>query len=333
MLRYQTGLFVTLFSYRQKKHGMKIALSIIILLNVSTLLSQKKTDYLLPEKVTRVIDAYPQLSPDEKKIVFQSNRLGNWDIFTVNADGTNLQQLTSDSLNEVTPKWSPDGKKIVYCVDIDTVNSDIYIMDADGQNRRRLTTFPGDDSHPNWSPDGKRIIYNSAQNTPDYHVPWPQQFVEIFTMNNDGSDKKQISNLKTVSTYPSFSPDGDYIVFRSVTNQRSLNWDLSATDRNSEVFIMNADGTHPRNLSLNIAYDGWPTWSPDGDLILFTSNRTGPSNIGQLYTIKKDGSALTQITNGPGSFVQATWSKNKKIFAYQHWEKENEGCIVSFSPR
>lgn len=306
---------------------------IIFMLFVTTgiIFSQDKANYLMPEKLTKVMDAYPQLSPDGKKIIFQSNRLRNWDIFTINTDGTDLHQLTTASLNEVTPKWSPDGTRIVYCIDIDTVNSDIYLMYADGSNKTRLTTFPGDDSHPNWSPNGKRIIYNSAQNTPDYHVPWPQQYIEVFTMNIDGTDKKQISNLKTISTYPSFSPDGQYIVFRSVTIQPSLNWDLSAAKRNSEIFIMNADGSGVKNLSANIAYDGWPSWSPDGELILFGSNRTGPANIGQLYTIKKDGTGLTQITNGPGSFVQATWSTTKKIFSHQHWETEDFGWIVSFN--
>jgi TolB protein len=307
---------------------MKYILIAALLLNTIMLFAQHTTVYPVPEKVTKVEDAYPQLSPDGKQIVFQSNRTGNWDIFTIDTNGTNLKQLTSDSLNEVTPKWSPNGKQIVYCIDVDTVNSDIYLMDADGENKKRLTTFPGDDSHPNWSPDGKKIIFNSAQNTPDYHIPWGQQYVEIFTMNTDGSGKKQISNLKTVSTYPSFSPDGKYIVFRSVVQQPSLNWDLTATDRNSEIFIMNADGSNPKDLSVNIAYDGWPTWSPDGGLILFSSNRSGPANIGQLYTIEKDGSHLKQITNGPGSFIQATWSKNK-IYAYQHWETEDYGSIVS----
>jgi TolB protein len=132
----------------------------IVLVKPETVSSQDKNDYPVPERLTKVIDAYPQLSPDETKIVFQSNRLGNWDIFIVDSDGTNLHQLTTDTLNEVTPKWSPDGKRIVYCIDVDTVNSDIYIMDADGKNKKRLTTFPGDDSHPNWSPDGKQIIFN-----------------------------------------------------------------------------------------------------------------------------------------------------------------------------
>jgi TolB protein len=294
------------------------------------IISQDRNDYPSPTQVTKVMDAYPQLSPDGKKILFQSNRLGNWDIFIADPDGTNLHQLTTDSLNEVTPKWSPDGKQIVYCIDVDTVNSDIYIMDADGKNQLQLTTFPGDDSHPNWSPDGEQIVFNSAQNTSDYHAPWGQQFIEIFTMNVDGSGKKQISNLKTVSTYPSFSPDGKYIVFRSVIIQPSLNWDLTASTRNSEIFIMNADGSNVRNLSSNIAYDGWPTWSPDGEFVLFSSNRTGPSNIGQLYIVRKNGSDLKQLTNGPGSFVQATWPKNKRIFAATHWENEDYGFIVSF---
>ncbi|HEY0433529.1 MAG TPA: hypothetical protein VGC95_06630, partial [Chitinophagaceae bacterium] len=197
-------------------------------------------------------------------------------------------------------------------------------------NRRQLTTFRGDDSHPNWSPDGQRIIYNSAQNTPDPNLPWNQQHVEIFTMNIDGSDKRQLSRLNTVSTYPSFSPDGKSIVFRSVISEPALNWDLSATNRNSEIFIMNADGSNPKNISKNIGYDGWPAWSRNGEFILFTSNRIGPANIGQLYIVRKDGSTARQLTNGPGSFIQATCGVDQLIYAYQHSETEDDGRIVSF---
>ena len=120
---------------------MKYIFITALLFNAATLFSQHTTVYVLPENITKVMDAYPQLSPDASKIVFQSNRMGNWDIFIADTNGTNIKQLTSDSLNEVTPKWSPDGKQIVYCIDVDTVNSDIYLMDADGTNKKAAYHF------------------------------------------------------------------------------------------------------------------------------------------------------------------------------------------------
>ena len=153
-------------------------------------------------------------------------------------------------------------------------------------------------------------------------------------MNADGSDVKQISTLKTVSTYPSFSPDGKRICFRCVTNDPGFQWDLTPAQRNSEVFVMNVDGTNPVNLSKNAAFDGWPIWSPDGNKILFSSNRAGPANIGQLYVINPDGSGLQQITDGPGSFVQPSWSRDgKKILAHQQpsdWQTDEFGNVVEF---
>jgi len=94
---------------------------------------------------------------------------------------------------------------------------------------------------------------------------------------------------------------------------------------------MNTDGTNAINLTKNAAYDGWPMWLPDGRKILFSSNRAGPANIGQLYVINPDGTGLQQITDGPGSFVQPSWSRDgKKIFAHQHWETEEFGNLVQF---
>jgi TolB protein len=150
-------------------------------------------------------------------------------------------------------------------------------------------------------------------------------------MNADGGDIKQLTSAKTVSTYPSFSPDGKRICFRRVVDEPGYQWDLTLSPRNSEVFVMNADGTNPVNLTKNAAYDGWPAWSPDGRKIVFSSNRAGPANIGQLYIINPDGTGLQKITDGPGSFVQPSWSRDgKKIYAHQHWETEEFGNLVEF---
>lgn len=286
---------------------------------------------LAAKRTTNVNDSYPMPSPDGTKVVFASNRMGNRQIYTMNADGSNLVRLTNNNAADETPIWSPDGSKILFASDRDGADNEIYVMKADGSDAKRLTNQPGDDSHAKWSPDGKRIIFNSARATPDLKAEWSKQIHEVFTMNADGSDVRQISNLKTVSTYPSFSPDGKKIVFRSLTQMPGMNWGLGLITRNSEIFVMNADGTNPVNLTNNAAFDGWCAWSPDGAKILFSSNRAGPAGIGQLFTVNPDGANLQQITSGPGSFVQASWSADgKKILAQQHWESGGFANLVVF---
>jgi TolB protein len=197
-------------------------------------------------------------------------------------------------------------------------------MDADGSGQRRLTYQRGDDSHPHWSPDGKRIIFNSARATPDPDADWSKQHIELFSMNANGSDVRQITNFKTISTYPSWSPDGSKIVFRMVTSSAGFQWDLRLGTRNSEVYVVDADGRNPVNLSQSAAYDGWPAWSPEGKKVVFASNRTGPANTAQVFLVNPDGTGLEQISDGKYSYAQPAWSKDgKKIFVYQNWEFSN----------
>ena len=281
-------------------------------------------------RVTNVQDAYPMLAPDGSRILFESNRTGNWEIYTMKADGTELVRLTDNPAADVGPIWSPDGKRIVFGSERDG-DPEVYVMNADGSGQRRLTRAPGDDSHPHWSPDGLRIVFNSARTTPDLSVEWTKQYHEIFTMATDGSDVRQVTRFRTVSTYPQFSPDGRRISFRRVVDEPGMIWDLTLGARNSEVFVMNADGSNPVNVSKSAAYDGWPAWSPDGSKILFSSNRAGPANIGQLYAVDVDGGNLRKLTDGPGSFVQPSWSRDgKRIYAFQHWETEEFGNIAVF---
>ena len=271
------------------------------------------------------------LSPDGSRLVFESNRSGNWDIYTMKPDGTELVRLTDNPAADVGPIWSPDGKRILFGSERDDGDPEVYVMNADGSNQLRLTRQPGDDSHPHWSPDGSRIVFNSARTTPDLKAEWTKQFHEIFTMAADGSDVRQITRFKTVSTYPQFSPDGKKIAFRRTLDEPGFLWDLTLGMRNSEVFVMNADGSNPVDVSKSASYDGWPAWSPDGTAIVFSSNRAGPANIGQLYAVDPDGRNLRKLTDGPGSFVQPSWSRDgKHIYAFQHWETEEFGNIVAF---
>ncbi|RYG40495.1 MAG: hypothetical protein EOO01_27200, partial [Chitinophagaceae bacterium] len=221
---------------------LRISLLLLLSLLHSFLFSQSSPSLKTAKRITNVIDSYPMLSPDGQKICFQSNRTGDVEIFVMNLDGSNLRQLTHTPGYDGGPKWSPDGKKIVFPSERDQ-DPEIYIMDADGQNQKRLTNTPGDDSHPHWYPDGSKIIFNSARATPDLKVPWGKQWHELFSMDMDGTDVQQLTSFKTVSTYPSISPDGKKIAFRKVIDGPAFNWDLSTNEnnRNSEVFVMDID--------------------------------------------------------------------------------------------
>jgi len=273
-----------------------------------------------PQRLTNIISSYPSPSPDGKRVLFQSNRTGRWEIFVMNIDGSDLTKLTDRPGDNVTPVWSPDGELIAFAASPGG-NSDVYVMKSDGSDLRRLTDQPGDDSHPHWSADGGRIMFNSARTSPDIGGDWLSQWHEVFSMKRDGTDLHQHTHQKTVCTYPSFSPDGTKIVYRKILNTSGFAWDLSSRPRNSEVFVAEADGSDEINLSDSAAFDGWPTWSPDGDRIVFASNRAGPANVGHLYIVNVDGTGLRQITSGPWSYVQPAWSPDgSKIFAYQNQE-------------
>jgi len=273
-----------------------------------------------PQRLTNIISAYPSPSPDGERVVFQSNRTGRWEIYVMNIDGSDVMSLTDRIGENVTPAWSPDGELIAFAASLGE-NSEIYVMNSDGSDLRRLTDQPGDDSHPHWSADGSRIMFNSARTTPDLGENWLSQWHEVFSMRRDGTDLRQHTHHKAVSTYPSFSPDGTKIVYRKIINTPGFSWDLSSISINSEVFVADADGSSEVNLSSSAAFDGWPMWSPDGDRIVFASNRAGPANVGHLYMVNVDGTGLQQITGGPWSYVQPAWSSDgNKVFAYQNQE-------------
>ena len=250
----------------------------------------------------------PVTEPDGTRIVFISERHGNYEIYAMNPDGSSQTRLTNNTVDDSSPSLSPDGTRIAFASKWDGNEDDdeIYVMNADGSGEAtRLTNNDAWDDAPFWSADGKKIAFTSNQDGNG----------EIYVMNADGSNETRLTDNPAWDSYPSWSPDGKKITFHS------------KRDGNYEIYVMNADGSgEATRLTNNTAAENTnPSWSPDGDKIAFTSrveiqrsSITGIAMDGnyEIFVMDADGSNQTRLTDDPARDADPSWSPDSTRIAF-----------------
>jgi TolB protein len=197
-----------------------------------------------------------------------------YDIFTARADGSNLQQLTRTPGYDAEATISPKGDKIVF-TSLRNGDLDLYSMNLDGSDVRQLTHEVGYDGGAFYSWDGSMIVYRGwhyadSAAAATYTGLLSQNLVrptrmELFVMNADGSNKRQITNNDAANFAPFFHPDNKRIIFASnMADPKGRDFDL---------YLIAVDGTGLERVTYNETFDGFPMFSRDGKRLVFASNR------------------------------------------------------------
>jgi TolB protein len=265
-------------------------------------------------------DGFAALSPDGKRIVFDSNRnraagepLNTSDLFVMNADGSEQTFLTRGS----SATWSPDCKQIAFHASASgtgtpirtdpgsaTSDSDIFVVNVDDllagtaapvniTNSEHLI-----DDDPDWSPDGQNIVYTAHPVTDD---PQFSNLAEIYVRTPGGTGPPtQLTDNTEEERGPAWSPDGTRIVYACRIGGGTADF---------EICVINADGSGARQLTDNAVADLTPTFAPDGQQIVF--HRINPPAAGgaQLWLMNAEGSSQRQLTLPPGINLLAHWGQ------------------------
>jgi TolB protein len=275
------------------------------------------------------VDSRPSRSPNDKFVVFQSNRDGNVELYMGDTEGKNQSRLTNTNANNINAMVGPDNQSVIFQSDRNG-NWDVYIIDTDG-TERQLTTNAADDTNPFWSPDKEWITFQSNRSG-----TW-----NVYLLNVSTGTEYTVTDAAYDVVFPSWSPNGQQLAFLA---DWGGNWDLYVSDLRGEnvkritsqgnagnvswspdgnkiafqlggdevtdVFTYDLTSGKQYQLTTFAGPDSAPTWDCGGANISFTSLSSG--NL-DLFSVPWQGGEISYITNNPSSDKWSEWSPSKEF--------------------
>lgn len=267
------------------------------------------------------VEFLPQWSPHGSQIAFlgesgeKAGRYGDfdWDVYVVRAETTGVTRLTDHGQVRSFPTWSPDGSRIAYFA-----LGGVYVVNRDGSAQTRVAdsgaSASGSPRAVCWSPDGNRVAFAAGYIR--------NQKAAEYVANIEAKNRAWLTAGKGDNRNPVWSPDGSKLAFTSVIRRRKNPHPECACDEeieDSDIFLMNPDGSSQVNLTRKPGDYQELAWSPHGKRIAFISH-------GKLYDIRPDGSNRRMLTHGTGSDGNLAWSSDGTAMGFVRGTREREAA-------
>lgn len=221
-------------------------------------------------------------------LVLSSDRSGGWDIFVMPAKGGDLRPVTTDSALDAGPRWSPDGEEIVFYSNR-TGHRQVWVMPATGGPARQLTRGPSESFYPTWSSDGLEVVASARR---------------LNALTVATGEERPLTERP--GSYPDWSPDGRWVVYRSLRDARH------------ELWLVPAAGGEPERLTGREA--SVPRWSPDGEHVYYVGMGTSADTVWAVHMESREERPVTAFAGRPGHMGTMGLAVDEE-FLYFTWEE------------
>lgn len=309
----------------------RLAVVLCVLLLPGTALAQRPMTVV--DLISVPVVSAPQLSPDGTQVVYvqadadwsANKRISH--LWRARTDGTEVVQLTFGTDNETEPRWSPDGRQVVFIGKRNgTEMSQVYLLSMGGGEARALTSHATAVSAPAWSPDGASVYFLAADEKPEAQTAREKAKDDVYAF-DENFQQRHLWKVAVASMAETRVTTGDFSVLSydlssdgtTIAHHRAPSPNFGDTDR-GEVWVMDAAGTTARALTKNAVPESGASVSPDGSMVLFLSQANDRFEIyynANLFVVPASGGAARELTGDIGhELTDAVWSRDgRAIYA------------------